>query len=482
MIIPKLATIVSLLCLVSTSYAIPQKKEKDFKHVLLISIDGLHQVDVDVFTKANPESTIAKLLKNGVYFKKARTSLPSDSFPGLLAQLTGGSPATTGVWYDDAWDGTYFAPGSKCNGTAGYNTVWDESLDMDPKAVVTTLNETALPLRKFKGKCEKVQPYQFLRVNTIFEVAKKHGLVTAWSDKLPAYSIVRGPSGKGVDDLFVPEINGVNKTDTKAVEGYDTLHINAVLNWINGLKADGSSFSVPAIFGANFQSISVTQKAIGAGYKDAAATPSDALVGAFKFVDDALKKFVDALKKKDLENSTIIILSAKHGQSPIDITKLKKISAKLLSAQVGDDKINQLTTDDVALFWLKDHKDSKEAAEKLRANATTLGITTVYEGSSLKEQFGCEPTKDTRCPDIAIKTNVGVIYTTSATKIAEHGGFNEDDIHVPIIVSNPSISAKVDSSSVDTRSIAPFILSVFGINPHELEAVVKEKTETLPVF
>ncbi|CAG8482449.1 632_t:CDS:2 [Ambispora leptoticha] len=486
MIIPKLSVIVSLLCSVTISYGAPNSfgipsNFDPIKHVLLISIDGLHQKDVDVFTKSNPNSAIASLLKNGVYFNNATTSLPSDSFPGLTAQVTGGRPGTTGVWYDDAWDGTYFAPGSNCKGTPGYNTVWDESLDANSTAVFTTLDESKLPLRIVGGQCQKVEPWQFLRVNTIFEVAKKHNLVTAWSDKLPAYSFIRGPSGTGVDDLYVPEINGVNKTDIQAVEGYDKLHIAAVLNWIKGLKSDGKTpFTVPSIFGCNFQTVSVAQKAVG--YKDAAANPTDDLLKAFLFVDDAIKQFKDALDQAKLSQNTIIILSAKHGQSPIDQTKLKKISPDALTAQVGV-PINQLTTDDVALFWLKNHSDSKVAADRLRANATALAITTVYEGDSLKSEFSCDPLKDPRCPDIAIKTNPGVIYVKpSATKIAEHGGFNEDDIHVPIIVANPLINARVDSRPVETRSIAPFILAVLGVSPIELEAVVIEKTPILPAL
>jgi hypothetical protein len=43
-------------------------------------------------------------------------------------------------------------------------------------------------------------------VNTVFEVLRNHGLRTAWSDKHPAYEILNGPSGKGIQDLFTPEI------------------------------------------------------------------------------------------------------------------------------------------------------------------------------------------------------------------------------------------------------------------------------------
>src|SRR5262249_12465796 len=78
-----------------------------FKHVLLLSIDGLHQVDLAKFTEGHPKSALAKLARRGVQYTQAfvnrlegKPSNPSDSFPGLLALTTGGSSPTHGGWYD----------------------------------------------------------------------------------------------------------------------------------------------------------------------------------------------------------------------------------------------------------------------------------------------------------------------------------------------------------------------------------------------
>ena len=90
-----------------------------FKHVALFSIDGLHASDVPKYIALRPDSTIASLVKNGIEYTNAFTSEPSDSFPGTLAQYTGASPRTTGVWYDDTYDRKFFAPGSNCSGPAG---------------------------------------------------------------------------------------------------------------------------------------------------------------------------------------------------------------------------------------------------------------------------------------------------------------------------------------------------------------------------
>ena len=74
----------------------------------------------------------------------------------------------------------------------------------------------------------------------------------------------------------------------------------------------------------NFQALSVGQKLIEpsnsttGGYLDAAGTPSAALLDEFKFVDASIGAFVSELKKQGLYDSTLIVITAKHGQSPID--------------------------------------------------------------------------------------------------------------------------------------------------------------------
>jgi len=74
-----------------------------------------------------------------------------------------------------------------------------------------------------------------------------------------------------------------------------------------------------------------------------------------------------------------------------------------------------------------------------------------------------------------------VIYT-SGSKIAEHGGFNPDDVHVALLVSYPNLPGANVTSSVATTQIAPTILNALGLNPSELEAVQLEHTLALPGF
>ena len=74
------------------------------KHVLLISVDGLHALDLTNYVASHKDSTLAALSGHGITYTNNSTSTPSDSFPGLAALVTGGSPTTTGFWYDDTYN------------------------------------------------------------------------------------------------------------------------------------------------------------------------------------------------------------------------------------------------------------------------------------------------------------------------------------------------------------------------------------------
>src|SRR5262249_42390901 len=207
------------------------------------------------------------------------------------------------------------------------------------------------------------------RVNTIFEVIKSAGMRTAWSDKHPAYELVNGPSGQGVDDLYTPEIASTNGTPA-GTEAYDSLKVQAILNEIDGKDSTGlfTTVGVPAIFGMNFQAVSVTQKLAGAGYLDALGTPSPALAGALDFIDQSLGKMVSELHKEGLFSSTVIIVTAKHGQSPIDPNQRQIISSKLipnLVKGIQSDLLAQATQDDVALLWLTDQSKTNAVVAQL---------------------------------------------------------------------------------------------------------------------
>jgi hypothetical protein len=90
------------------------------------------------------------------------------------------------------------------------------------------------------------------------------------------------------------------------------------------------------------------------------------------------------------------------------------------------------------------------------------------------------PGGDPRTPDIVVAPNIGVIYTGSASKQEEHGGFAFDDTNVMLLVSNPGIQARTITSWVETMQVAPTILQLLNLDPSSLDAVKIEGTPVLP--
>jgi hypothetical protein len=94
-----------------------RSRESSTAHVLLISVDGLHQSDLEWYVSNHPSSELAKLVGGGAEYARAQTPIPSDSFPGMTAQVTGGNPRTTGVYYDDEYSHAVLPAGTtSCHG------------------------------------------------------------------------------------------------------------------------------------------------------------------------------------------------------------------------------------------------------------------------------------------------------------------------------------------------------------------------------
>ncbi len=513
----------AILLLVSIAQADPNK---NIKHVLLISVDGLHALDVANYVAAHPNSALAELSRHGVTFSNARTPANSDSFPGLIALVTGGSPVTSGLFYDVSYDRAIFDPtNTTCSGGAGNIMVFDESIDLynAQNVSLNVIDPTKLPRVLNNGACLPLWPHNAIRTNTIFEVVKAAGGHTAWADKHPAYDWVNGPSGTGVDDLYTPEITNVNGFDATVsvvcTVKNDQLKVQAILNEIHGLKHDGTPGpGVPAVFGMNFQAVSVGQKLAkdnsdgsctndtgllngqAGGYLDGAGTPSAVLRYGLEKTDQALASMIKALKDQGIYESTLFIVSAKHGQSPINpLTVNKPGHLADLVAALPDGATNPaaiainnagnncptgpcgaISDDDVALIWLQGQLvTGAQVATYLNKNANALFIEEVMGGAELKLKFN-DPAHDSRTPDVIVQPVYGTIYTTSKKKNAEHGGFSYGDTNVGLIVSNPSLSAAVLKTPVATSQVAPSILKALGLDPSALKSVQVEKTEELP--
>jgi hypothetical protein len=510
-------------------------KGREIKHVLLISVDGLHALDVANYVAKHPHSALAELAGHGVTYSNANTPANSDSFPGLLALVTGGSPITSGLYYDVSFNRSIFDPtNTTCQGQPGNMQVFDESIDKysgaPPNQVsLNKIDPTALPnYINEDGKCARKFPHNALRTNTIFEVVKAAGGITAWADKHPAYDMVNGPSGKGVDDLYTPEVTNFNGFDNTVsvvcTVRNDFLKVQAVVNEINGLRDDGKTplGGTPTVLGMNFQGVSVGQKlsidnAAGGcpndaltgqvgGYADGAGTPTAVLQYGLDQTDQALRMMINALKARHTYESTLFIVSAKHGQTPISPVKTNKpghfadVVAALPDAATNPAALaiaaaNNCSTgpcgfvqdDDIALIWLQDQSQTAAVAAYLNANAKPnpstnskgLFIDEVIAGSDLDLRFN-DPSKDPAAPDIIVRPNYGTIYTGSTAKNAEHGGFNYSDTNVGLVVSNPNLSARTVKTPVASSQVAPTILKALGIDPEQLNSVRIEGTQVLP--
>ena len=550
--------------------------KSEIKHVLLISIDGMHAVDYKNCVASGTCPTLAELGETGVNYTRTSTSRPSDSFPGLMALVTGGTPRTVGAFYDVAYD-RVLAPPAKATGNGlpagncvvgqinGTQTEYEEGDEIDQTKLnggfpgfstidggVQSIDPDKL-IRDPFNSCKPVYPWNFVRTNTIYGVIHAKGGRTAWSDKHAVYAVVSGPTGtsqpSNVDDYYSPEVNsnqislpgvvtaaesgqtGVDcsqispstndwTTDFDAIKCYDQLKVNAVVNWIHGkTHLGGGKAPVPVIFGMNFQAVSVGQKLIkpssadrtdvnSGGYEDAQGTPRPKMLAEIQFVDAALGQMVAALKSQGLLHKTVIIITAKHGQSPIDPNRFfpipgstgnngkppSAIVSALLPA-VYNDPNNALgiAEDDISQLWLADSTHTNDAVTALENAGTTIGLGQILYDGSLTTLFNppgvpVEPGPccaklqggDPRTPDIVVLPNVGVVYTGGLKKQSEHGGFAWDDTNVMLLVSNPRIDHRTVHSFVETTQVAPTILKMLGLDPNALDAVRSEGTPVLP--
>jgi arylsulfatase A-like enzyme len=235
-------------------------------------------------------------------------------------------------------------------------------------------------------------------------------------------------------------------------------------------------------------------------------TPGPLLVRALDYINTELTAMVNELKAQGLTDSTAIILSAKHGQSPLDPNQLVRVPDGPIMDAVNaawkatyPSRVQPLimggTDDDAIMWWLNDRSQlaADFAANYLMthsANGNNIagsptmvgqsGLVKVYAGAAAAHYFGV-PVGDPRVPDVWGVVQVGIVYTGGKGKIAEHGGANAGDRDVPLVVYAPGDArAGTNPDVVETTQIAPTILDLLGLNPRDLQAVQQEGTPVLP--
>jgi len=552
------------------------------RHVLLLSIDGMHQSDLDWYVAQHPHSVLAQLAHSGSEYTNAATSNPSDSDPGGTAIMTGGNPRSTGIYYDVEYSHRTDEAGAACtpgqpatggdvvydspddalasvddfidpaNGTFPSfdenGSIYPQGVDTNPAAIMnlkfdpsTTLNPGTFPVDP--KTCQPITPWDYLGDNTIFQVIHAAGLRTAWSDKHAVYGSFNGPgsNGRSIDDFFGPEIdsqavepNGVPYPQDDdwahidaATKQYDGYKVQAVLNEIAGLDHSGTQrVGAPAIFGINFQTVSVAQKirstpttligpdadgnyttsapqAGGYEWVGGHLVPGPVLSSALDYVNAQLGRMVAGIRRHGLAGSTTIIVTAKHGQSPQDPNELVTVkdgpivsainaawaqthptNASLIVAGTDDDLWQSYLSDtspaatDFVKSYLWNHSAQGFDVNQNPVAVQHSGLAQIWAGADAAKFFGV-PVDDGRYPDVFGKVQEGVVYA-KPTKLAEHGGMNPADRHVLMLVDGPGVAARVNGAPVETTQIAPTILSLLGLNPSALRAVRVEGTQVLP--
>jgi Type I phosphodiesterase / nucleotide pyrophosphatase len=556
-------------------------------HVLLISVDGMHQSDLDWYIANHPGSELARLATGGAEYTNAHTADPSDSDPGGTAIMTGGDPKVTGIYYDDEYSHGVFPAGTtNCSGPVpGGNVIYDSPDDLlpnvpdelnngsgntfpafdeggsiFPNGVVSPANKPALIMNLSDHPqsglnpatypvdpktCQPIQPWDFVGVNTIFQVIHNAGLRTAYAEKHAIYTSFNGPGSNGmsIDDFFGPEIDsqavepngtpypvdGAWTADNVATQQYDGYKVQAVINWINGYDHSGKGPRVgtPAIYGMNFQTVSTAEKlkhspgtvigqdaqgnliegpSLPGGYMtvNGQQVPGPLLQIALDYVNASLQKMADTIQADHEANSTAIILTAKHGQSPLNNNQLQRIDDGPIISGVNSawaalhpsnqTLVVQEADDDGLLWWLSDRSQAAtefvknylwtHSAPAVNYAGQTItvqhsGLKSIFAGQESARFFGV-PNSDPHHPDVFGIAQVGTIYTTGS-KIAEHGGDNAGDRDVPLVVYAPSaVRPGTSDRWVETTQVAPTVLRLLGLDPDALQAVRREGTQVLP--
>jgi arylsulfatase A-like enzyme len=254
---------------------------------------------------------------------------------------------------------------------------------------------------------------------------------------------------------------------------------------------------VPAILGMNFQGVNIGQKF--SGYVDAAGTTPNTvqvigaktgqtpgLQAALDHADASIQQMLDKLDANDLTDSTLVIMAAKHGNSPVDRTTFRAIDpdatfAPLINAmQPGLSAA--VTADTMALIWLTDHSRANDVADMLRAHSAQIGGGTVYAGAEIDALVdGQMAGNPGRHPDVVVQPDQGVVYTTVGSKICDHGGLHEQDRHVAMVIAGPRVEAGTVTQTVELQQLAPTILKALRLKKRALDAVRLEHTKRLPV-
>ena len=372
------------------------------RHVLLVSIDGMHALDLANCSGENGGAvtcpTLKALAKTGLVYTQASTSKPSDSFPGLTALVTGGTPKSTGAFYDVSYDRalsppTQTTPYGIPGGPDLCPKSWARRSASTRRSTPTTRGWTAAaastptsaarseerlrarlsaqfhprehdvrgrsgrrrlhrmvgqaPVLRTRQRQQRPGRRRFLCARNQFDPGSAPQVTSMKCSPLPDQTAVpiptRGRTASRTSSATTASRS--RRSSTRSTEGPQRrVHT-----------------PVPTLFGMNFQAVSVGEKLVETSTRRPAAimTPSARLQalanGIVRRCID--RRMVSELKDDTSSTSTTIIITAKHGQSPIDPNRVLRIPADNASKAPPSSLITpapvQALEDDVSLLWLQ---------------------------------------------------------------------------------------------------------------------------------
>ena len=448
--------------------------------VILINIDGMHALDLANWVANHPRSALAELSSRGVTYTNAHVPW-ADPAAGLVALATGGTPVSTGIISSNGYDHALSPAGSHCR-TKGAPIILDGTLGRS-NDLSADLDTTRLPLDPFHG-CVPVFPHNLLRVNNIFEVIKATGGRTAWAgDSATLTDLYEGPSGNGLDEACGFE-QSESKGSVATSLANDDRRINILLRWIDGRDCAGSKKApIPELFGMSFTSVGAAQAAKDMGYRDVTGTPSAGLEKSLAFTDAAIGRIIEKLKERHLYDSTWIIVTSAYGQAPMNPQKRRIIADTQLTAVANSVRaglVAHMSTGGIGMIWLSDSSMVETLVSKFGEQAAALGIEEIYSGTKIGLTLNL-PEHDTRMPDIILQPELGVIWSSpNDAALASHGGMQDENTHVALLVSGSQLTGRCDKTWVPTSQVAPLILRALGMEKFDLQALHREHTPALP--
>ena len=294
-------------------------------------------------------------------------------------------------------------PGSHC-ATRGTAIYLDEKADIngDAEDAGGGIDPAKMPLDP-ANDCKPVFPHQLMRVNNIFEVVHNAGGRTAWADQHPAYAdLFAGTqwpwprrclcTPKHMSPALKQNVARSFQHDRSEGRSDDSLD-----PWTGPRRCGTCRGPAPLRHdvhrGQRYTKGKGDRVPRRSGHSESRSRAGPPPIPT--------EHWAGLWRSSRRNNSSIppwIIVTAKHGQSPIDVKKRRIIADTSVEAVV--DLVQKglaahITTDTVGLIWLNDQSMTTAVVNAYRARMDTLGIQEILSGEKLR-LFMNSPAADSR--------------------------------------------------------------------------------------